>query len=64
VNLGTLHVAVQFGELEKWKGHEPEYTNVGLSVASDGERGFTVLRSRYPSVPEPAVTAPMIPEPL
>jgi hypothetical protein len=63
VYLGTLEVAVELGELEKWKGHEPRYAIVLLSVANDGERAFTLLRSRYPSVPEPKATVAMVPGP-
>jgi hypothetical protein len=64
VNLGTLQVVLQFGWLEGWKGNEPTYTIVGLSVTDDSVQAFTRLRARYPSVPEPGVTAPMVPEQL
>jgi len=62
VYLGTLRIAVELGELEKWKGPEPRYEIARLSVADDGEQAFTLLRSRYPSVPEPRATVAMVPE--
>ena len=63
VYLGTLEVAVHLGELEQWKIHEPRYTVVRVSVVDEGEQAFTVLRSRFPSVPDPKATVPMVPEP-
>lgn len=63
VYVGTLEVVLQFGELEKFRGVEPQYAIVGLSVADEGEAAFPLLRSRYPSVPAPVITVPMVPEP-
>ncbi len=63
VYLGTLEVAVQFAELERWKGDEPQYSISRVSVADEGEGAFRVLRTRYPSVPEPNASLPMVPEP-
>ncbi len=63
VYVGTLEVVLQFGQLEQFEGHEPEYAIARLSVADEAEAAFPVLRSRYPSVPEPIFTVPMVPEP-
>ena len=65
VYLGTLEVVVRFetGDLiEAFKGRETPYTILQMSVADDGEKAFTSLLSRYPSVPEPRATVPMVPD--
>jgi hypothetical protein len=64
VYLGTLDVVIrpELGLVETLRGEEILYAFLRSAVVTE-ETAFAALLSRYPSIPEPRVTAPMVPEP-
>jgi hypothetical protein len=65
VYLGALEVVVDFEQrdlLEGWKGNETPYAILRRSIADESEEAFAALLARFPSVPEPRATVPMVPE--
>lgn len=66
VYVGTLEIVLRFAMVdlvEAFKGRETLYSILGLSVADEDGQAFARLLERFPSVPEPRLTAPMTPEP-